>query len=100
MSNNEYNNMTLNNIWTDNNKLRLTFSWLTRIGAAPKFGTLPIAYYQHDQCAAIDKLEAALKAHGLTNAAELRCKGGLIQARGTERWVTVAMLVCGQIVVR
>lgn len=44
-------------IWSDDNKLRNVFSWLTRIGAAHKFGSLPIGWYQQHQCNAIEYLE-------------------------------------------
>lgn len=94
--------MTLNGIWTNDNNLRAVFSWLTRIGAAPKFGTLPIAYYQGDQCKAIDKLADCLKRHGLTVAARLRVQGGCVYAQAAARgkWVRVAMLVCDEILPR
>lgn len=93
---------TLANIWTDDNKLRAIFSWLTRIGAAPKFGTLPIAYYQADQCKAIDALKACLKAHNLPEFSRLKLSGGCIYAQAEPRqaWVRIAMLVCGEIVAR
>jgi hypothetical protein len=88
-------------IWADDSKLRRVFSWLTRIGAAPKFGDLPIGYYQQDQCKAIEAIEAAMKHRGFLPAnTPVRCKNGLVQARSERKWVTVAMLVCGQIVAR
>lgn len=43
-------------IWGDDNKLSRVFRWLTRIGAAPKFGSMPIHYYQQDQVKAIESL--------------------------------------------
>lgn len=93
------NTLTLDGIWTDDNKLRRIFSWLTRIGAAPKFGTLPIAYYQQDQCKAIDAIGAALKYHEMPEYSQLRVKCGSIEAKagpgGT--WQRVALVVCGQI---
>jgi len=58
-------------------ELRNAFSWLTRIGLAPKFGTLPIGYYQQDQCRAIDLLER--RACGVS--AKLRCHDGIVQAQ-------------------
>lgn len=89
-------------IWGDDNKLRRVFAWLTRIGAAPKFGSGCIHYYQQDQCAAIEALEKAMQAKGIMPASTpIRCKtGGLFQARTERGWKTFAMLVCGQILPR
>lgn len=58
--------------------LKRFFSWLTRIGAAPKFGTCNIAHYQACQCAALRALENS-KAAGFP----LRCKGWMIQYKPT-----------------
>lgn len=90
--------MKLTGIWTDDSKLRAVFSWLTRIGAAPKFGTLPIAYYQQDQCKAIETLEKSLVLHGLAPDSELRFSNGFFVARTAPgKWRKVALLTCGTI---
>jgi hypothetical protein len=90
-------------IWRDDNKLRRVFSWMTRIGAAPKFGTLPIGYYQAEQVKAIEALETALRAYGFDpSETPMRYQDGLFQAWNAHknRWQAVAMLVCGNIVPR
>lgn len=91
-------------IWQDDSKLRRVFSWLTRIGAAPKFGTLCIQYYQQDQCNAIDALHnaAALRAINLKdNDYPVRLHNGFFQVRlDNGKWQVFAMLTCGQIVAR
>lgn len=62
---------------------RNVFSWLTRIGAAPKFGSRPIGWYQMHQCKAIEILETF-------KFDTLRCKHGVIQGQlGKGRWFTV-----------
>lgn len=66
-------------IWSDDNKLRAVFSWLTRIGAAPAFGSRPIGWYQQHQCAAIEYLKSVRKCEGFL----LRCKAGIIQSKPT-----------------
>lgn len=58
--------------------LKRAFSWLTRIGAAPAFGSRPIGWYQVHQMNCLNWLEKS-KAAGLP----VRCKGGIIQAKPT-----------------
>lgn len=58
--------------------LKRFFSWLTRIGAAPKFGTCNIAHYQACQCAALRWLENS-KGAGFP----LRCRGIMVQYKPT-----------------
>lgn len=45
--------------WNTEGERRLlnAFSWLTRVGIGPKFGTMPIHYYQHDQVCALNELD-------------------------------------------
>jgi hypothetical protein len=74
------------NLFTDENALRAMFSWLSRIGAGRKFGSLPIGWYQMHQCAAIDYLEAQLKSAGLPTDSELRVRGGMIQVKVDGHW--------------
>ncbi len=69
--------MKLKDCFLDDNKLRQVFSWLTRIGAAPKFGSRPIGWYQQHQCAAIEYLEK----HRHCADKVLRCKAGMIQSQ-------------------
>lgn len=95
-------------IWSDDNKLRAAFSWLTRIGVAPKFGSIPIGYYQQDQCKAIDAIVTMAGRFGL-GATRLRCKSGYIQAYQPEildaigkplfraQWRNIALIVCGKL---
>ena len=76
--------MTLDSeIWKDDNRLRAVFSWLTRIGAAPAFGSRPIDWYQQHQCAAIAFLENELCLRGQS----LRTRNGWIQAQINGKWV-------------
>lgn len=58
--------------------LRACFSWLTRIGVSPKFGTLPIQYYQQHQIAAMNAIEKAC--FPLPDDTKLRCHGEEIWA--------------------
>lgn len=77
--------ITLENAFSDDRKLRRVFSWLTRIGASPKFGSRPIGWYQIHQCHAMEILKASAG-----ESAPLRCKYGNIQARTVPgRWVTL-----------
>lgn len=77
--------LTLENAFTNDAKLRQLFSWLTRIGAAPKFGSAPIGWYQTHQCHAYDILKELVG-----EFAPLRCKLGNVQARTIPgKWVTV-----------
>jgi hypothetical protein len=89
-------------IWADERKLRNAFSWLARIGAAPKFGSLPIAYYQQDQVRAIDAIKAAaqrkhIDVKWVRYAARGRYAGGRILAWDGKYWVPVAALTVGYI---
>ena len=88
--------MTLENIWGNETKLRNAFSWLTRIGAGRKFGSLPIGWYQQHQCACLDILKAEIQKRELPDCiagdigkVSLRCKFGNIQARCKSGWVTL-----------
>lgn len=84
-------------IWKDDNKLRKAFSWLTRIGAAPKFGGMPIAYYQEEQIKALDKIKlfADLKR---INVEWVRYRNGHILAWDADKnkWVAIARLFYDQ----
>jgi len=77
-------------IWQNDRLLRNAFSWLTRVGVAPKFGTLPIAYYQEDQIKAIDKLTELANKKNLS-LRWVRNKNGFFEAYdGKNGWVRFA----------
>lgn len=67
--------LSLINVYNDDAMLKRVFSWLSRIGASPKFGSRPISWYQIHQCHAID----TLRAMGIHNPV---CKDGMIMERG------------------
>jgi hypothetical protein len=48
--------------YTDEQKLRSAFSWLTRAGIGRYAGSIPIGWYQAHQCAALDVLEERARA--------------------------------------
>jgi hypothetical protein len=88
--------MTLENIYGNETKLRNAFSWLTRIGAGPAFGSRPIGWYQMHQCAALDIIKAEIQKHNLPTTVcndigkiSVRCKLGHVQARVKSGWVTL-----------
>ncbi len=76
------NELTLSTVWSDETMLKRVFSWLSRIGAGPKFGSRPIGWYQQHQCACIDILVEL-------GADVVRCKAGTIQAWKNGRWVNM-----------
>lgn len=84
--------MTLNKLWSDESALRAVFSWLSRIGAAPKFGSRPIGWYQQCQCESIDKLTAKMAANGFTlSDTQLKTRKGYVFARNATRaWTQIA----------
>jgi hypothetical protein len=63
---------------SDEPYLKRAFSWLARIGAAPKFGSRPIGWYQMHVCACLRYLEQS-KAAGFP----VRCKRGMVQYKPT-----------------
>lgn len=85
------------NLWSDGNRLGRAFAWLTRIGAAPKFGSVPIHYYQQDQAKAIDAIEAAAANAGMPMG-WARFRSGIIQMFHAGKWVPVARVDRGAIV--
>lgn len=60
--------------------LKRAFTWQTRIGIAPKFGSLPIAHYQADQIHALQYLEQNI------GNFPVRCKRGIIQFKAIGVW--------------
>lgn len=75
--------LTLENCFQDDAKLRRVFSWLSRIGAAPKFGSRPIGWYQIHQCKAIEHLAPR------AGNCPLRVKAGMIQKHFDGMWINV-----------
>ena len=45
--------------WADDRQVRAVFTWQTRIGGAPTFGSRPIGWYQSHQCHAYDVIREA-----------------------------------------
>jgi len=86
-------------IWGDDNLTRRAFSWITRVGLGPKFGTTSIASYQLDQVNAIDEIVAACKAKG-ANPRFVRYNNGRIESYTEGRWVCVAVTVQGRVLPR
>lgn len=74
--------MKLSEAYLSDATLRRIFTWLTKIQAGRKFGSIPIAWYQAHQCACID----ILKENG---ADVVRCKFGHIQTQVSGKWHTV-----------
>jgi len=64
----------------DDRKIRAAFSWLTRIGAGPAFGSRPIGWYQNHQVAAIEILEKS-------GAEEVKLDKGVIKGRVGKHWI-------------
>ena len=75
--------LSLANVWTDDHQLGRIFFWLSKIGAAPRFGSRPIAWYQSHQCAAIDYLKKA------AGERPLRCRSGIVQTLREGQWQNV-----------
>jgi len=67
--------------YNDDRQLRAAFSWLTRTGIGPAFGSRSVGWYQMHQCAALDLIEA-------TGAKAARVKAGrvLVQDAPGARW--------------
>lgn len=69
----------------DDPYLRAAFSWLTRIGAGRKFGSLPIGWYQNHQMHALSVLEKIEDGDY-----PVRMKKGMIQRKTKEGlWVDI-----------
>lgn len=83
-------------LWNDERRLRNVFSWLTRIGAAPKFGTLPIHYYQQDQMKALDAIIDAAQRRGF-EPEWVRYRNGKFIAHNKGKWVPIARMDYGTI---
>lgn len=55
--------------------LRKVFSWQTRYGMAPKFGSRPIGWYQTHQCRVSDYLVRIAREAGLSDMARIKVSG-------------------------
>lgn len=75
--------LNLAEVWNNEAMLARAFSWLTKIGAGRKFGSLPIGWYQLHQCACLDILRP------IVGANPVRCKFGKIQFQSAGKWVAV-----------
>lgn len=76
--------MRVSNAFESDATLRRVFSWLTRIGASPKFGSRPISWYQIHQCHAIDILKE-------TNCESFRVRNGWIQGLRSGKWLSLML---------
>jgi 8-oxo-dGTP pyrophosphatase MutT (NUDIX family) len=70
-------------------KLRRVFTWLTRLGMTPAFGSVPIGWYQQAQFEAIDRLRALAKLKGI-DLRWVKKKNEHILAYHQDRWVPIA----------
>ncbi len=84
-------------IWSDDNKLRKAFAWITRVGLGPKFGNMPIAYYQQDQVNAIEQLRAAAQKKAV-DLGWVRMRRGSVLAYDGEKWVPIGHISLGKLV--
>ena len=75
--------MNLTKCFSHDKKLKSVFTWLTRIGAGRKFGSLPISWYQAHQCFCIDILRE------YADDSEIRYSGGYIQVKEMGAWYNV-----------
>lgn len=72
--------LTLKDCFDTDASLKRVFSWLTRIGAAPAFGSRPISWYQIHQCHAIDTLKA------IAGENPLRTRAGYVEFKIAGQW--------------
>jgi len=63
--------------WNNNNEIRKLFTYQTRIGIAPKFGSRPISWYQGSQCRVYNLILETMKTHNLIEA-NVKCIKGRI----------------------
>ncbi len=66
--------------------LAAAFRWLARVGVGVHFGSRPIGWYQQHQVAAIEAIEEAARANGLSGSFEVRARDGVVEARDRTRW--------------
>jgi hypothetical protein len=75
----------------DDAGLRSTFSWQTKHGMAPKWGSTSIQYYQMDQFASIDII-TELAALAGADPKQVRVRQGMVVAKAGKRWVPLQMV--------
>ena len=80
--------------FSQDDRIRAAFSYLTRIGAAPAFGFRPIGWYQIHQCKALDILQELVGGSG-----EVRTRRGVIEGRG-DGWTGWRPLLSAQALYR
>lgn len=90
-------NLGDSNLWSNESALKKAFTWLTRIGATPNWGSVNIHYYQQEQCKAIDAIHAACTDKGI-KPGWTRLRRGVIQVFSEGKWVPVARVGMGAIV--
>ncbi len=76
--------------WNDDNSIRRVFSYQTRLGIAPKFGSRPIAWYQSIQCSAHDIIAKLAEAAGAEESFEIRKHGYHIEAKIEGSWIRLS----------
>ena len=84
-------------VWKDDHKLRRLFSWQTRIGIAPKYGTTSIANYQSEQIEKIDALKVYAHQKGIGPLKWVRYRNGVIYAYDAGKWMPVANVAFGHL---
>jgi len=83
-------------IWGNEAKLFRAFNWMTRIGLAPKFGSVPIGYYQQDQAKGIDKLREIADKKGI-DLRWVKKRGSRLLAWDQDKWVPFAAILGGEL---
>lgn len=78
-------------IWSDDALLKRAFTWLTKTKIGPKFGSLPIGYYQQDQVEALKRLKDLADKKG-ASLKQVRWQKSKIQGRDASgKWITFAI---------
>ena len=70
----------------DDATLKRVWSWQTRVGIAPKFGSMPIGWYQCSQCKTSEHILNLAKEKGLFG--EVEDNERRVYASGDWLWVT------------
>lgn len=79
-------------IGTEENRRR-AYTWLTRVGASPRFGDRPIVWYQSHQVAARDVLMDRAVSYGVPKPMFFRVRKESFEAYDgkQERWIDLEM---------
>ena len=72
--------MRLNVNWNDEAQVKRLFTWMSKSGMAPRFGSRPVGWFQVHMDHAIKLLEKALKDKGLPPTTDLSIKNGNVVA--------------------